>query len=142
MLPALIILGLGFGQIIAPAINTATSRVAFHDAGIASAMVNTMQQVGGSIGTAVLSTVAASATATYVASRDAAPGLAAAAATHGYTIAFIVAAVLLGLGALATILIMPGKQVHQRRLADHHEEMMAAMAKGEAAPAPVPVAAH
>ena len=62
------VLGLGFGLIFAPAINTATLGVARSDAGIASAMVNTMQQVGGSIGTALLSTIAASTTASYATS--------------------------------------------------------------------------
>ena len=52
VLPALLILGLGFGMIFAPAINTATAGVPRQDSGVASALVNTMQQVGGSIGTA------------------------------------------------------------------------------------------
>ena len=50
VLPALLILGLGFGMIFAPAINTATAGVPRQDSGVASALVNTMQQVGGSIG--------------------------------------------------------------------------------------------
>jgi hypothetical protein len=58
VLPALMALGLGFGMIFAPAINTATVGVARQDSGVASALVNTTQQVGGSIGTAALSTVA------------------------------------------------------------------------------------
>ena len=123
VLPALIVMGLGFGQIVAPAINTATSRVAPQDAGIASAMVNTMQQVGGSVGTAVLSTVAASATASYLSSHAAAPGLQAEAATHGYAISFIVAAVLFGIGAALARLVIPAKGVHQDRLADHQRQL-------------------
>jgi hypothetical protein len=51
VLPALLVMGLGFGMIIAPAINTATAGVRREDSGVASALVNTMQQVGGSIGT-------------------------------------------------------------------------------------------
>jgi EmrB/QacA subfamily drug resistance transporter len=58
VLPALLIMGLGFGMIFAPAINTATTGVAREDSGVASALVNTMQQVGGSIGLSALSTVA------------------------------------------------------------------------------------
>src|SRR5580692_8802097 len=54
VLPALLIMGLGFGMIFAPAINTATTGVPRQDSGVASALVNTMQQVGGSIGTAAL----------------------------------------------------------------------------------------
>src|SRR6266566_5209606 len=57
IVPALVAMGLGFGMIFAPAINTATAGVARQDSGVASALVNTMQQVGGSIGISVLSTI-------------------------------------------------------------------------------------
>jgi membrane associated rhomboid family serine protease len=53
--PCLVILGWAFGAIVPPAFNSATQGVDFKDAGVASAMVNTMQQVGGSIGAAMLS---------------------------------------------------------------------------------------
>src|ERR1700750_1505948 len=66
IVPALVAMGLGFGMIFSPAINTATAGVARQDSGVASALVNTMQQVGGSIGTAALSTVALTATASYL----------------------------------------------------------------------------
>ena len=67
VLPALIILGLAFGLILPSAIATATTGVLPQDTGVASALVNTMQQVGGSIGVSALSTVALSATASYLA---------------------------------------------------------------------------
>ena len=60
VLPSLVLIGIGFGLTIAPAFATATHGVPPQDAGVASAMVNTSQQIGGSIGTALLSTVAAS----------------------------------------------------------------------------------
>ena len=66
ILPALLAMGLGFGMIFAPAANTATAGVPTNDSGVASALVNTMQQVGGSIGVSILSTMAASATASYL----------------------------------------------------------------------------
>ena len=66
ILPALIIIGFGMGLIFAPVQNAATSGVAHHDAGVASAMLNTAQQIGGSIGTALLSSFAASAAANYL----------------------------------------------------------------------------
>jgi MFS family permease len=62
VLPALIVTGLGLGFVMAPAMNTGTLGVRGADSGAASAMVNTMQQIGGSLGTALLSTLAASAT--------------------------------------------------------------------------------
>ncbi|GIM89143.1 DHA2 family efflux MFS transporter permease subunit [Paractinoplanes toevensis] len=65
VLPGLLIIGLGLGMVFAPTQNAATSGVEHRDAGVASAMVNTMQQIGGSIGTALLSSFAASAATNY-----------------------------------------------------------------------------
>jgi EmrB/QacA subfamily drug resistance transporter len=110
ILPALIILGLGFGMIFAPAINTATFGVRREDSGVASALVNTMQQVGGSIGTSALSTVALTATASYLAAHHGAPLAPAIAATHGYTVAFTISAALLGFGSILTIVLLPSKR--------------------------------
>ncbi|MCX2181968.1 MFS transporter [Streptomyces sp. SKN60] len=66
VLPALMLLGLGLGTAFMPAISLATHGVEPRDAGVASAMVNTSQQVGGAIGTALLNTIAASATTAYL----------------------------------------------------------------------------
>ena len=52
--------GLGFGFTIAPSMNTGTFGVAPQDAGVASATLNTGQQMGGSIGTSLLNTIFAS----------------------------------------------------------------------------------
>jgi EmrB/QacA subfamily drug resistance transporter len=105
VLPALPVVGLGFGLIFAPAINTATAGVAREDAGIASAMVNTMQQVGGSVGTALLSTIAASATLAYT---KAHAGAAAAitAAVHGYSVAFVISGSVFVLGAIVVFTLI------------------------------------
>jgi EmrB/QacA subfamily drug resistance transporter len=110
VLPALLIMGLGFGSIISPAINTATAGVARQDSGVGSALVNTMQQVGGSIGTAALSTVALTTTATYLAAHHASALAPAIAAVHGYRMAFTVSAVLFGLGAVLAVTLLPGKR--------------------------------
>ena len=114
VLPALLILGLGFGMIFAPGINTATAGVRREDSGVASALVNTMQQVGGSIGTSALSTIALTATASYLVAHHASPLAPAIAATHGYTLAFAISAGLLGLGFILAIVLLPSK----RRLAE------------------------
>jgi EmrB/QacA subfamily drug resistance transporter len=124
VLPALLIMGLGFGMIFAPSVNTATAGVPRQDSGVASALVNTMQQVGGSIGISVLSTIAASATTSYLIAHHTGPQAPAIAATHGYTLAFTISAALLGLGAILAILMLPSR----KRL----EELT-----GEA-PAPIP----
>ncbi|MGP2441420.1 MFS transporter [Streptomyces sp. JW3] len=66
LLPGMLLLGLGMGTAFMPAMSMATQGVRPQDAGVASAMVNTSQQVGGAIGTALLNTIAASATASYL----------------------------------------------------------------------------
>jgi EmrB/QacA subfamily drug resistance transporter len=136
VLPALIILGLGFGMIFAPAINMATFGVAREDSGVASALVNTMQQVGGSIGTSALSTVALTAAASYLVAHHTSPLAPAIAATHGYTQAFAISASLLGAGFILALALLPSK----RRL----DQLRARAAAAEAAPpavAPAPAAA-
>jgi EmrB/QacA subfamily drug resistance transporter len=109
VLPGLLVVGVGMGCIFAPAFSTATLGVASNEAGIASAMVNTSQQVGGSVGTALLSTIYGSAVASYVASHLGARGVAAAAAVHGDTTAFWWAAGTFALGFVLALLILPGR---------------------------------
>jgi EmrB/QacA subfamily drug resistance transporter len=107
VLPGLLVMGLGLGLIFAPAMDTATRGVAGPDAGVASALVNTGQQVGGSIGTALLSTLAAGAAGAYGATHRAAADVAAQAAVHGYTTAFTWAAGVFAVGALIAWLLLP-----------------------------------
>jgi EmrB/QacA subfamily drug resistance transporter len=109
VLPALLIMGLGFGMIFSPAINTATAGVAREDSGVASALVNTGQQVGGSIGTSVLSTIALTATASYLVSHHAGALAPAVAATHGYAVAFAVSAGVLVAGMILAIVLLPSR---------------------------------
>ncbi|MGW6458552.1 MFS transporter [Streptomyces sp. NPDC055078] len=71
IMPAQLLLGLGIGSSFMPAMSLATHGVNPVDSGVASAMVNTSQQVGGAIGTALLNTIAASATTSYIASNAA-----------------------------------------------------------------------
>lgn len=68
ILPALVLLGIGMGSTFMPAVSVAVSEVDARDTGIASAMMNTSQQVGGAIGIALLNTIAATATTAFVAS--------------------------------------------------------------------------
>ncbi len=85
VLPAELLLGLGMGAVFVPAFSTATLGVGERDAGVASAVAGTSQQVGASIGIALLNTVAAAATTAYVAAHGKA--LTAAALVHGYAVA-------------------------------------------------------
>jgi EmrB/QacA subfamily drug resistance transporter len=108
VLPSLILIGIGFGLIIAPSFATATLGVPPHDSGVASAMVNTSQQVGGAIGTALLSTVAASAVSDFVASNGATTAVLREAAVEGYVTAFWWAAGMFALGGLLCGALLSG----------------------------------
>jgi EmrB/QacA subfamily drug resistance transporter len=127
VLPELLLMGAGMGLIFAPAMATATGHVAHRDAGVASAMVNTSQQVGGSIGTALLSTFAATAVTGYVGSHGGpSPSVLSAAAVHGYTTAFTWSAGFFFVGALISLLLLrSGVQEpelpDQPQAADEHE---------------------
>jgi hypothetical protein len=86
---------------------TATYNVPPVDAGVASAMVNTMQQSGGAIGAAGLSTIFASAVSSYLHTHTPSPQLTSAAAVHGYTTAFWVAAAIFATGAILVGTLVP-----------------------------------
>jgi EmrB/QacA subfamily drug resistance transporter len=111
VLPGIMIIGAGLGLVFSSAMATATFGVEAGDSGVASAMVNTMQQIGGSIGTALLSTLAASAVTSSLATVAGKPDPAAlaTAAVHGYTTAFWWAAGIFAIGAVVTgLLLRPG----------------------------------
>jgi MFS family permease len=105
-----LVIGLGMGCIFAPAFGTATLGVQGSEAGVASAMVNTSQQVGGSIGTALLSTIFSGAVSGYATSHAPSAGLRAAATVHGYTVAFWWAAGIFALGLLIALVVLPEHQ--------------------------------
>jgi MFS family permease len=102
ILPALIILGVGLGLVFSTSINSGTLGVEPADAGVASATVSAAQQIGGSLGTALLSTIAASALSSYIISAhaQASPLLFAHATLRGDTTAFAWAAGFFAAGAL------------------------------------------
>ena len=109
ILGPLLMIGLGMGTAMSTSINTATLGVEPGDAGVASATVNTMQQVGGSVGTALLSSIAGTATASFV-------GPPIAAAMFGYTTAFAVAAGLFVVGAVVVGFLIPAGRTSGRTL--------------------------
>jgi hypothetical protein len=97
ILGPMMVTGAGIGLSMPPSMNTGTFGVAPSDAGVASATLNVGQQLGGSIGTALLNTIATSAAASYLTSLHLAPAVLAtargklalaAAQVHGYTTAF------------------------------------------------------
>jgi EmrB/QacA subfamily drug resistance transporter len=100
VLPSLVLVGIGFGMAVAPSFAIATA-VRPQDSGVASGMVSTSQQVGGSVGTALLSTLAASAATGFVTDHGAAPDVLRQAAVEGYATAFWWAAAIFAAGAIA-----------------------------------------
>ncbi|MFB4301391.1 MFS transporter [Actinomadura sp. NTSP31] len=91
LLAPLMVVGAGMGLIFGMAAATGTFGVAPQDAGVASASINTGQQLGGSLGTALLNTIAASATTGYLADHAhgrPTPQLLQLAAIHSYTTVF------------------------------------------------------
>ncbi|MFD4576257.1 MFS transporter [Streptomyces sp. NPDC058417] len=106
VLPQLIVIGFGLGLVMPPAMQLATGGVAAEDAGVASATVNAMQQVGGSIGTALLNTLAASAATDYLVGRDPRDKLVQAQATiESYTTAFWWSAGFFAAGAVIALVL-------------------------------------
>jgi EmrB/QacA subfamily drug resistance transporter len=112
VLPALLLIGIGLGFVIATSINTATAGINPADTGVASALVNTSQQVGGSVGTALLNTLAITAAASFA--RTHAPGatLIALATVHGNTVAFWTGAGIFGVGAVVCGLLLRRRALH------------------------------
>jgi EmrB/QacA subfamily drug resistance transporter len=104
ILPAFIIMAVGMALVFVPLGNTSLTGVSDHDAGVASAMVNTTQQVGASLGVALLNTVFTNATTSYLATHG--PAGAPFAAVHGYNVAFTVSAVLLAASAVAVFALI------------------------------------
>jgi len=112
VLPGLIVTGLGLGLIFAPATASATAWIEPRDAGAASALVNSSQQVGGSVGTALLNTIAVSVTTRAMMHAPSSTASPAAhlevirAVLHGYAIAFWWAAGFFALGAVITFVML------------------------------------
>jgi hypothetical protein len=93
-------------MVVSASIATATAGIAPADAGAASALVNVGQQVGGSIGTSLLNTLAASAITSYAAAHAGTPQLATLAAVHGYDVGFTWAAAILLAAAVITAALL------------------------------------
>ena len=126
VVPSMLLISMGMGHVFVPLSSTALLGVPNHDAGAASALVNTMQQVGGSLGVAFLNTIATSATASYAAAHG---GVTPTAVVHGFTSAFAISAGIMALAAIVVVsLVRPpagragsgepvydGEAPHQRR---------------------------
>jgi EmrB/QacA subfamily drug resistance transporter len=110
IVPTLVLEGIGLGLIFSTASNNATLGVLPSDAGVASATTNASQQIGGSIGTALLSTLAASATTSYLVGRQATEATVRAATVHGFTTAFTWSAIFFAVGAVVAFVAFKSDQ--------------------------------
>lgn len=101
ILPALVIMSTGLALVFIPSATTGLHGIGGRDSGVASAMVNTSQQIGGSLGAALLNTVAVTASTAFAKSHASLgkelPGFA---MVHGFSIAFRVGAALLLIAAV------------------------------------------
>ncbi len=103
VVPSLLIMSFGMALVFIPLTSTSLHGISGRDTGVASAMVNTSQQIGGSLGTALLSTIAVTASSNYEKANSVAQGDmvgGAFAATHGFTVAFQFSAAFLFIGAI------------------------------------------
>jgi EmrB/QacA subfamily drug resistance transporter len=105
ILPSLIIISLGMGLVFVPLSATALYAVGNHDAGVASAVLNTSQQIGGSIGVAFLNTIAASATTAFVVTNQL-EGPSPDALVAGFSKGFLWGAAILAFGGILWIFLV------------------------------------
>jgi EmrB/QacA subfamily drug resistance transporter len=114
LFPAFIIGGVGLALAFVPMSIGALTGVRAREAGVASGLLNTSQQVGGAIGVAVASTIAATYTSHYVSAHPGSNPASAAALTHGFKIAFWVLAGIAIVGAvLATVLVESRSRIQE-----------------------------
>jgi predicted MFS family arabinose efflux permease len=106
VLPAELVVSLGMGLSFVAMSSTALLGVSPEDAGVASALVNSTQQTGSSMGAALINTIATSATVSYVASHGTSPEALTAGAIHGYTTAFTFSAIVLAVAAAAAFTLI------------------------------------
>jgi EmrB/QacA subfamily drug resistance transporter len=113
LLPGLIPMSIGMGLTFVPITLIATTNVGPNDAGLASGLFNTSQQIGGALGLAVLATLAANKTTDYLAGLGGqpTPGDQATAAVEGFQVAFIGASILVAAGAVVIALALRAKDV-------------------------------
>ncbi|MFI5797780.1 MFS transporter [Streptomyces sp. NPDC051677] len=109
IMPGLILLGLGIGAVMSTAFQGATSGIHHEDAGVASALINTGQQIGGSISTALLTTVASSAATDYLTSHKPSALTAAQAGVEGYTATLAWGSGFFVVGAVIAAFLIPNR---------------------------------
>ena len=115
VLPGLIPAGAGAACVFSASFATGTLGVEHSDSGVAAAVVNTAQQIGGSIGTALLSTIFAGALAGYLASHPGQSDLVTDATVHAYTVGFTAGGVIFAAGLLIALVLLPSRHAIRTR---------------------------
>ena len=118
VLPGLIPAGAGAACVFSASFATGTLGVQHTDAGVAAAVVNTAQQIGGSIGTALLSAIFAGSLAGYLASHPGVAHASVGATVHAYTVGFTAGAVIFAAGLLLALVLLPSQHAIRARTAD------------------------
>ncbi|MGQ0465765.1 MAG: MFS transporter [Sporichthyaceae bacterium] len=150
LFPALLFIGLSLGAVFVPAFNAATLGVEPRDASVASAAINTGQQIGGSLGVALISTVAANGTAAWMVGKDVAdPRVVLQGLAEGYAQASLVGAFILVFAGVVVFLLIDAKNLDLSHAGefgappayDELEQVATAVAAADMAPPvpPVPV---
>jgi EmrB/QacA subfamily drug resistance transporter len=124
VLPAELIVSVGMGLSFVSLSSTALIGVAPADAGVASALVNSAQQTGGSLGASLINTIATTATASYLVAHGHSPAALEAGAIHGYTTAFTFSGIVLAAAAVSAFVLVRGRARPQ-------EEPAAPVVEGE-----------
>jgi MFS family permease len=102
-----VLIGLGMGLAVTPIAVAGTAGVPREEAGLASGLLNTSRTVGASIGLATLATLAATRTTHVLSGGAPTPARTAAALTDGYTLAFVIAAIVLLVTAAVAVAAWP-----------------------------------
>lgn len=109
MFPAFLLAGIALSLAFVPMSIGALAGVGEAEAGVASGLINTSQQVGGAIGVAVATTVATTFTGHYVHSHPGAGALSAGALTYGFQVTFYVLAAMAAVGAVIAATLAEGR---------------------------------
>jgi EmrB/QacA subfamily drug resistance transporter len=125
VMPAELIISLGMGMAFVSLSSTALVGVDPEDAGVASALVNSTQQTGGSMGAALINTIATSATAAYLVTRGHSPAALEAGAIHGYTTAFTFSGIVLAVAAVTTFALVRRARAQEQPVGTLDEAEMA-----------------
>jgi EmrB/QacA subfamily drug resistance transporter len=126
LFPAFLLSGIGLALAFVPMSIGGLTGVQLSEAGVASGLINTSQQIGGAIGVAAATTIATTFTSRYVDSHAGVTALSGSALTHGFQIAFYVLAAVAAFGALAAALLTESQPVAEQARAEGEVALEAA----------------